>query len=923
MLPLVLRPGALLVASGWTLAFLRLALHRLRAQATLAGLLGLGLLAVSAVAASVPLLTDAILTLQLRQTLAAATGPSPATVLLRWRAPLGDFPPTAEVQRTDQFLTTLVPELLRVPLRSPVRLAQTGRLALLTASDGSPRPTGEYGFFLWLSDLAARADLLEGRWPESGPDLEAVMLTQGIDRLGVAIGQMVWVERPGSSPLAVRIVGRWHPRDPTDPAWVVSPQTYALALVVPAETFHTHLPRLLPRASPEFVWGFALDPQALRADDAGPLLGALADLRRQAQRHRPGLVLERAPEAALAAAQRQAQWLFVLLGAVSLPLLLTSGLFLSAAARLLVEEQRAEIAVLKSRGASTLQIVVLFWLATLPLAGMAVLAGPALGGLLAAGLGGAGWLVGNAGERVDLPVVPGPAALVGAAIAVGLAWLGLGWPAWEAARTTVVTYRQELARRLRTPLWERALLDLLPLPVAGYGYYLLHQRGALLPADAGRLDPLPLVAPALFIIAGGLVYRRLLPGLWGLAERAGRVVAGPTLLLALRQVSRHPFEYRGIVLMLVVTLALSLFSVSAARTLAESDQVAVDYRVGADLRLGEEGVVNPLTGEWILRPVDDYRAVPGVLAAARVVRASGRLTVEGRATPIQVLAVEPAELVEVVRWRPEYADQPLLDLFSALAASETAALVDRRLAEQLRLRPGDEIALAVGDQALNITVAGVSAYFPTLLPTEGPFIIVNLEQLLGRIGLPGVEIWLRLAPAVDDAAVLTALAQQGLAVSPLASRMALLAARQRDPGRLGVFGLLGLGLSVGVGLGLLGWSTASYLAFRRRLVQIGVLRALGLSSGQVGWLLVSEEIGVIVSSLGPGLLLGLLTAGLYGPRLLGEPPAGPPPQPVLAWAEAGSLTGLLALGLLGTLPVTLGLLRRVRIHEALKLGEAV
>jgi hypothetical protein len=100
--------------------------------------LGLGLLAVSAVAASVPLLTDAILTLQLRQTLAAATGPSPTTVLLRWRAPLGDFPPTAEVQRTDQFLTTLVPELLRVPLRSPVRLAQTGRLALLTGRAGLP-----------------------------------------------------------------------------------------------------------------------------------------------------------------------------------------------------------------------------------------------------------------------------------------------------------------------------------------------------------------------------------------------------------------------------------------------------------------------------------------------------------------------------------------------------------------------------------------------------------------------------------------------------------------------------------------------------------------------------------------------------------------------------------------------------------------
>ena len=47
------------------------------------------------------------------------------------------------------------------------------------------------------------------------------------------------------------------------------------------------------------------------------------------------------------------------------------------------------------------------------------------------------------------------------------------------ARSSIVNYKQQLARGDRSPLWQRWFLDIVLLGIAGYGFYLFDQRQML------------------------------------------------------------------------------------------------------------------------------------------------------------------------------------------------------------------------------------------------------------------------------------------------------------------------------------------------------------------------------------------------------------------------------------------------------------
>ncbi len=932
LLPLALRrPARPFLGS---LAILRFLARRLRADALLAALLAAGLTVAAALVASVPLFSDAVITLGLRQTLSApADGKLPPSALLFHHISRG--PGTAlspsDARRVDRFLEERVAGLLAVPVNRRVRMGQSERLSIFLGPPGAQRDSGEYGFFAFLDDLPAHALLPEGRWPAAAPAgdgaVEAAMLTAGVDLLGIHVGDRLWVavgQGIGRRLIPVRIVGRWYPRDPSDHYWFNPPETYALALIIPEQAFLTGLGDAVPAGGREFTWYFEVDPRTVRASDAGRLAAGIARLRVEAQQFWRGLQLEAAPDDLLDRYQRQTVLLELLLLTLSAPLMLIILQFVSMAAGMRVEHQRGEIATLRGRGASTTQVLSIYSAEGILLGLLAVAAGPPLGALLAAAVGRLGGFFGP-GTPVDLPIALQRDAFAAAGGAAVLALLAAVRPAWQAAGTSVVTYRQELARSLRAPVWQRAFLDLLPLPIAGYAYLALQQQRSVVPIGAAGdavPDPLLLAAPALFILAATLLFLRLLPFVVRGAAWIGRWIAGPALLLALRQLARQPYDYRGLVLLLVMTLGLGTFSASAALTIDANQASLAAYQVGADLRLDEVGTLDPTSGSWALMPVGEYLRAPGVAAASRVIRVTGQQRLGASTGDLQILAVDPASFLQVATWRDDYADRPLVDLMSDLAAAGPGALLDRRLAGTLRIGIGDDLPLTINGQTIDVVVAGFADYFPTVSPDSGPFVIVTLDQLLDEVGPQPSEIWLRLRPGASEPMIEATLDRLGLPVTRPRSRQALVLAGQTAPSRQGVFGLLAVGFLVGAGLSILGFLVYSSLSFRRRVIQIGILRAIGLGRGQVVALFLAEQFILIAAGIGAGVLIGLAASWLYVPFLqLREVPGGPPTSVLIAWGATARLVGIVGAGLGGVLPVSLLLLRRVRLAEAIKLGE--
>ena len=162
---------------------------------------------------------------------------------------------------------------------------------------------------------------------------------------------------------------------------------------------------------------------------------------------------------------------------------------------------------------------------------------------------------------------------------------------WTAATTsgeTILTQEREHTRPPRGPFWYRAYLDLLLIIPTYYGYQQLLQRGSLgalvrdQPEDLYQ-DPLLIILPALFVILSALLAMRLFPWVMRLLDMLAHRMPWLTPHLALRQLGRYSQNYINPLLLVIVSLALGVYTLSMASSLDQWLVDRINYRVGTDL----------------------------------------------------------------------------------------------------------------------------------------------------------------------------------------------------------------------------------------------------------------------------------------------------------------------------------------------------
>jgi len=270
--------------------------------------------------------------------------------------------------------------------------------------------------------------------------------------------------------------------------------------------------------------------------------------------------------------------------------------------QLIVEGQRAEIAVLKSRGSSDGQVLGLFLVQGLLIVGLAALLTPFLALPLAQLIGKATTFL-TFTDPCVLPVRLHSVIYGYAALAL---WAILALTA-RAARETIVTYRHGEARPARRSFVHRCYLDVILLLLGGLGYRALSQSGTIVArGESGGLvyDPLLLVTPIVLVAGAAFLALRAVPlQLRGLARFVSLTDVGAPMI-ALRQASRAPARYAGLILLLTFTLALGLFTASVASTFDRNYGDQALYAAGADLRTHEFDYdlatwrIRPWTSTW-------------------------------------------------------------------------------------------------------------------------------------------------------------------------------------------------------------------------------------------------------------------------------------------------------------------------------------
>jgi putative ABC transport system permease protein len=339
---------------------------------------------------------------------------------------------------------------------------------------------------------------------------------------------------------------------------------------------------------------------------------------------------------------------------------------------------------------------------------------------------------------------------------------------------------------------------------------------------------------------------------------------------------------------------------------------------------GEEPAV------WNFLPASDHLQLPGVQAVTRVGRYDSALLASGRSTDGLLLGVDRVDFPQVAFFRDDFASEPLVALMNRLASDPSALLVDRGTWERFNLNTGDQVELTVRlaeRQRLPFIVAGFLEYFPTLYPEDGPFFLANLEYIFESSGgLQPYDVWLRTGPEADSRAIVAGVQSLGVAVIRAQDARRILGEVFAAPNRQGMLGLLSVGFLAAAALTVIGFLLYALLSFRERFVQLGVLRALGLSARQMAAALALEQLFLILAGLAAGTLIAVLTASLFIPHLpvtFGSHPGTPPYAVQIAWADLARVYLIFGATLVLGVGATLWSLSRMKIFQAVKMGENV
>jgi putative ABC transport system permease protein len=804
------------------------------------------------------------------------------------------------------------------------------------------RPLGAFSIGA-LTGADHQIKITAGKWPPdpagSGDPLPVLAPEKMLYGMGLQVGQNLSIAQPGGKTLKLKVTALWTPVNADDPNWIFRPKFFDEVLLVQPTDVWKVLDGIAKPVE-ESDWFVIFDGQSVKTADVGNLLNRIADGRREVEAALPGIRLDLSPIDGLTTFSQEVNQLTQQLIIMILPV---GGLvlyFVSLVAGLLVSRQEQEDVTLRSRGMSRRAVLGIHFLMWLILAGAALAIGIALSPYVVRLVGQTTSFLRFDNTDAPLVVVYTPQALAaGAATALIAASSGLVL-AWRTTRQTITSFKQQSARA-STAWWQRMYLDVLLLIPAYYVLYTLGKQGGLVTkAEDPFGNPLAFVGPTLFALGNTLLFLRAWPFLMRIAARIVSAGRGISMLMALRELTRSIGRYRGGLLMMCFTLSLAGFTASMASTIDRSLEDSVNYRIGADAVLitaadtqTEESASTDASGQpnvdvtgYNTLPAVDLLSIDGIQQVSRVGRYDARLVLPSQRLEGTVLGVDRGSMAAVVRWRSDYASEPVADLFNRLAGNRTGILLDRKTAEKYKLRVGQEVTyqvFAFNDwRESKVPIVGLLDYFPTLDPTQKFIAVTNLDPIFEAVGteLPH-DIWISLKPGTDVAKVQEAVREKGFPIVQWLDPQVELHKALTAPARRGVLGFLSVGFVATILLTLVGSIIQSAAAFKAQATQLGALRAMGAGGFTVGaYLLLSQGLGVLSGIFG-GTFIGAATTLLYLPLL--DFGGGLPPYLVrVAWRDIilvyAAFGGVLAVV---TLYSTV-LLGRERLSSMLKLGDS-
>lgn len=542
-----------------------------------------------------------------------------------------------------------------------------------------------------------------------------------------------------------------------------------------------------------------------------------------------------------------ARIVFLFLG---LPGAILAGLVTASIAAAGADRRRREQALMRTRGATTRDLLRLALSETVlvGLVGGAVgLLGAFAIGRLAFGSNGFG---ATAGDSVLWSAGAVVAGLLISAAAIAL-------PAWRDARLLTVSAARRVVGRTGRPLWARLWLDVLALAGSALVFWRTGSNGyKLVLAVEGTpqvsVDYYSFLAPILLWIGIGLLTWRLadlfLRRGGALVERLVGPLSGSLAKTVAATMVRQRKHLAGALTLVGLTVAFAASTAAFNATYEQQAEVDARLSKGADVVVTESPGVRVGPGA-----ATRFASVPGVEVVEPLQHRFAYIGADLQ----DLYGVNPNTIVANGKLQDSFfKGGTARELFATLASRPDAILVSQEAVIDYQLKPGDRVNLRLEDgrtkKAIPVpfTYAGIALKFPSA-PSDS-FFVANASYVAKATGSNAVGTFLiqtGSAPPDQVAKLVAAKVGTGALVSDITSK------RRKIAGSITSVELAGLTrVELGFALVLAAAATGLllWLGLAERRRTFAIAQALGATPRQLGSFIWSETAYVTIG----GLLLG-------------------------------------------------------------------
>jgi putative ABC transport system permease protein len=663
---------------------------------------------------------------------------------------------------------------------------------------------------------------------------------------------------------------------------------------------------------------------------------------------------KRSVDSIIVQTQKKIKQLEITLVVLMIPILAILSFYSFMVSKLKIDFESNEIAVIKSRGGSSLLIFGTYLIESLIISVISLLVGPLLGLYLCKVLGSSNGFL-EFVQRSALPLKLSVNTYVFSVAAVIFISLSMLLPALIASQTSIVLYKQKNSRYKKTSFWKKYFLDVALLALSVYGLYSYkRQQRTLLTSGMNAsdmvIDPLLFIISVLFIFGCSLLFLRIFPYIVRFIFWIGKKIWNPVFYASFIQVGRATGWEQFTMIFIILALSIGIFNSNSARTINKNMEEKIYYETGADTVVQGHWTNNqppPIPGKmgpdlrkkevmYYYEPsFDAYKNLSAAQSVTKVFKDdSSKVYFQGNMYyDVSIMGIIPNEFGKTSWFRSDLLPFHWYQYLNLMTDSPSAVLVSRAFKDKLGAKEGDQISVGWGQANSNITgtIYAFIDYWPTLNPSKktnniiNPYFIVANLNFMQEVNLTEpYQVWLKKKPGATLKNISDELTSKKVDIDSITDAAQKIILSKNDPMLQGTNGALTLGFITTMIITVLGFLIYWILSIKKRSLQFGIFRAIGLTSREVVGMIACEQIFITGSSIFAGIGLGNITSKIFVPlfqMVYSSEQQVPPFKVISDLSDYLRLYTIVALMLILCFIIIGRLIFRINISQALKLGE--